>query len=236
MNQKCIRTVFLRRSEWFSILLLWSMALLSACKGTEIPDAALEDYAEAKQYYIQQNFDTSATVLLSITERYESFHQARFLLGKAYFMENRFSEAAEEFSKLIQGHPEHQDARLWHARSLMHLGQYEEAENSLLVMLSFAGEDPRIYRILGAASEAKEDYQKALEYYTRAAEFENSLGEVYLSIGRIYNRFRVYDKSLFYIEKALHVLPEDNLLYRPVLDLKKRVEEEIPGGTDASDK
>lgn len=207
---------------------LWGLAaLLAAACGSYAPSQAdLQAYLEARELYLKGDAEATIPRLEALVARAGNFHQARFLLGKALFLSNRHPEAARSFASLLKRYPRYADASLWRARALLAAGSLAEAEKTLTEAMAFSSEDPRFLHAAGSLWESRGDYQKALEYYQRAAVSGNELAETYLAIGKIYNRFRVYDKSLEYIDKSLGLLDEASLLHRPVVELKKRVQKE----------
>jgi len=217
-----------RHTRWSLLVpaLLFALVVLG-CGSSDPSENAIRAYLEAKELYLRGDVRGAVTQLETLVARAGRFHQARFLLGKALFMSGRQEEAAESFASLLKDYPRYADAALWHARALMASGSREEAEWALSEALAFSSEDPRFLYAAGSLWESRGEYQKALDYYQRAAVSGNEIGEIYLSIGKIYNRFRVYEKSLEYLDKCLGVLDQDSLLYRPVVELKARVQEEM---------
>jgi tetratricopeptide (TPR) repeat protein len=204
------------------------LALMTTACGSSAPSGRdVQAYFDAKELYLRGDTEAAVPQLEALTARAKSFHQARLLLGKALFMSGRHAEAAETFAALLREYPRYADASLWQARSLMAAGSLKEAEDALTEAMAYSSEDSRFLYAAGSLWECRGEYQKALDYYRRAAVAGDELGEIYLSIGKIYSRFRVYDKSLQYIDKCLSVLDEGSLLYRPVVELKARVQEEM---------
>jgi tetratricopeptide (TPR) repeat protein len=208
---------------------LWGLAalLIAACGSYAPSQGDLHAYLEARELYLKGDAEAAVPRLEALVSRARRFHQARFLLGKALFLSNRHPEAVRSFDSLLQRYPRYADASLWRARALLAAGSLAEAEEALTEALAFSSEDPRFLHAAGSLWESRGDYQKALEYYQRAAVSSNELAETYLAIGKIYSRFRVYDKSLEYIDRSLGLLDEASLLRRPVMELKKRVQKEM---------
>jgi tetratricopeptide (TPR) repeat protein len=216
-----------RHTRWRLVVpaLLFLLGVM-ACTDPSPSDSDLQAYLRAKELYLRGEVEQAADTLEKLTSRAGSFHQARFLLGKALFMAGRHDEAAGTFAALLEDYPRYADASLWHTRALVASGSLEEAERVLTEAMAFSSEDPRFLYAAGTLWEGRGEYQKALDYYQRAALSGNDLGEIYLSIGKVYSRFRVYEKSLRYIDKCLAVLEEGSLLYRPVVELRARIQEE----------
>jgi tetratricopeptide (TPR) repeat protein len=96
--------------------------------------------------------------------------EARFWLGSALGVANRYEEAVEQFKKVIQANPNHQDAYYNLGLTYYRLEKYSKAIETLEVGLAINPDNHPILFWLGKCYELIENPSEALRYYRRAIE------------------------------------------------------------------
>jgi serine/threonine protein kinase len=130
--------------------------------------------------------------------------------GKKYWQEKKYSEALDEFEKLLAREPGNPEAHFSLASVLKEQGRIDEAIVELEKTVSLESSDPRPYKSLGEIYEQRQDPGKSLRYYKEYLEKAPA--------GSDSQRIRQSVKEL---EARSQVLPRTEAKPVPLPDMKK---------------
>lgn len=202
------------------------VVLIASCRTKQLTTTQFQAYINAKNSYIQGDFDKSAEILDNEAFTVRQGHQALLLRAKCDFFRNDPKKAQDILQRLIRAYPGYTDAQIWLVRSFLAQEKFDEAKRTIETALEFNGDDPRLLQLMASIHESKEDYQKAFDYYSRTTLFADELGKAEISLAQLYYHFKQNDNALIHIKRAQSMVSDDNPLRRPLSALEKRISEE----------
>ena len=205
------------------IPLIW-VVFASCSRSPEFNEGTVQDYLAAKKLYTTGDLQKAEVKLQRLTVDSPYFYQGRFLLAKTYYYQKKTAMASEVLQRLLQDEPAHRDAELLYIRLLLGQDKIREAESRIDNLLSYDSEDPRLLYLKALTSQSREKTADTLHYLKQASLFAEEFARVYVDLGRIYY---IYDRrrdAEKHISTALHLLPENSFMYRPVSELLKKIQ------------
>ncbi|MBN2049760.1 MAG: tetratricopeptide repeat protein [Spirochaetales bacterium] len=192
----------------------------------EEPDKTeLDLYFRALKAYEEGNLSSAVYLAETLCNGNAGFFQARLLLARAYFFNDRYPEAEDQLRAVLKSEPACTDAHLWLLRTLVQEGRLEDAKNYGKGLLSLSSEDPRILGLLAGIARTQGDIQRALEYYKRALLFEEELALQRIELAKLYMQFFHPEEAAEHLKRSLVLLSPESPLYPTVLELSERCEE-----------
>ncbi|WP_028975357.1 tetratricopeptide repeat protein [Spirochaeta cellobiosiphila] len=216
------------KKKWIFILAISSLVfiVLGTILLLSSPQVKQEDishYFEAKKSYTIGDLSGSIKTLEVLNKKSPHFYQAKFLLGKCYYMTDQYEKSEKILTKLMKDNPSYLEAGVWLSRTYIQLNQIDEAQKEAENLLSYNSDDPRLLGLMGNILEKKGDLHKAIDYYQRATLYEEELAKNRLYLSQIYSRLGVYDKSLSELKKAKSLLENDSPLNKPIKVLQNKL-------------
>lgn len=202
------------------------ITLLGSC-SSGMTQEQVRVYTEAKTLYLEGELDGASELLKKVKFGTNRGHQGKLLEAKILFMKGKPDESEAITAKLVTRNPGYTEAQLWLARALLAQGKTEAAQNQLEKAMEYNPDDPRILYLMANSREILKDYQQALEYYSRAALYGEELARAEISLAQLYYRFNQDIQALTHIQKAKALLSDKSVVYRPLIELEKRISGEL---------
>jgi len=108
-------------------LLVFSLLILSAIPAFGAASAADTHMEEAKRAIENKDFTKAETILSAHMKHAEKDNEARFLLARVFSWQNKWTEALEQFDKLLLKKPDSADLLLARANTLEWMGLRKQA-------------------------------------------------------------------------------------------------------------
>ncbi|MBI1175653.1 MAG: tetratricopeptide repeat protein [Sideroxydans sp.] len=111
---------------------------------------------------------------LAVLKKYLAWNpdsrEVRLLYARTLLDQKQYAEARDEFRMLLKAHPENAELAFAVALLSMQMGEFDQAEQELRQALASGKQDQdTVYYYLGQLSEAKKDYDAALQQYRQVA-------------------------------------------------------------------
>jgi tetratricopeptide (TPR) repeat protein len=170
--------------------------------------------------FLDQNEDAIAYILKYIDQNPYSeiaWHQ----LGRLYYGLKKYNEALNAFDYATLIDDEFMGAFMEKAKSLERLKRYEEAIESYNETIRI--DDPTSYALLrmGKCFEKLGDEVQALKFYNKTVHEDPLLDKGWIAITDFYFRKKNYQKSLYYVNKALEIDGENKLYWKRFATINK---------------
>ncbi len=178
----------------------------------EIDAEALSNFLQARGSYSKGDLSTAEKEFRRLALNSPSFFQARLMLGKTLFLQEKTTAAEEVLVELLADFPAYREAQLWLLRCLYRSGRLEEAGVRLDALLAYDPQDPRLLYQRALVYEEREELEHALETLSKAALFREEFSRVFLDLGRLYHRFALSDPAVRNLETSLALLPEKSAM------------------------
>jgi tetratricopeptide (TPR) repeat protein len=204
------------------VLLLTVFGFLLACQPPGPTEAELQVFAEAKGAYVAGDWSRSAGLLSE--SRWDHFPQAKLLLGRSVFLEDRYEESLSIFQELHNSLPSYTEAGVWLARNHLAQENFDSAEAVILEQLDWSPEDPRLYNLLASIYESQGELDKALRAWEQVFRQESELAKANIALSQAYFRFGIEDRAQEYLDRAASLLDTENPLYALLLRAKENLQ------------
>ncbi len=117
---------------------------------------------------------------------------ARRRLAFLYFDNRQWSEAAEQFQRLLRESPREYEYRFHHAVSLFEMEELDLARDEFFRARELRRDAAETHYYLGRISLLREEYTTAVNRFTRALDYDGSQGRYYFYRGLAYFRQEDY--------------------------------------------
>lgn len=205
------------------VYLLIAAAVIFPCCSNQLDDEQLHAYSAALSDYYRGNYPDCESAALIIAEHTPSFHQARLLLAKALFMQNKFEESRKELSDLCGKYNIYTEAEKWYIRSLLQTGKDKKALEEINRVLAFDPENPDFLLLAASVHAGLGNLQEQIRFLAQVPVHADRIARAHLELARIYYSWLEHEKALAEIDLCLHYLPADHLLEQPVQKLRLRI-------------
>lgn len=205
---------------------------LSGCGEREIPKEILTAYSTAREAYAAGYLSKAEKVCSEILSRAKGFDQARMLLAKSLFFQDRAAEAEEQVRALLEKRPDYREADVLLIRLLLKTDRAAEARARIDNLLSVDPADPRLLYLRSLAAMEQEDLPMALACLKEASLFSDEYAQVFLDLAGLYYVNRLEGPAVRELEKALSLLSSESLLRRPVEELMDKIVETTASGAE----
>ena len=171
----------------------------------------------ANALYQSGQVDEAVESLVALGEMRPESILVHSSLGDMLRREERFSEAAEAYTRAIDL-IDQIEARHWvllytRAISFERMGEWELAEPEFRRVLEFVPDEPQVLNYLGySLIEKRSNLDEALDMIERAVEGEPDSGYITDSLGWAYYRLGRYEEAVPVMERAVELLPRDPIL------------------------
>lgn len=208
------------------LLLLAMLIVLNGCGREERRTDSLLEYVAAKSHYARGELDTAEALLRKCCRADPTLYQARLLLAKTLFFQERYEEAETLLVDLERRHPAYHESAIWLVRVRMQRGSMDRARIQLENLLSYDASDPRLCYLMAQVYLSRDDVENAIAFLERAALFADELAKIHLELGGIYYRFHRDERALREIRLALSILPDESPLRGPAIRMVEMMQSE----------
>jgi tetratricopeptide (TPR) repeat protein len=161
--------------------------------------------------------DEAAAHVKRVVDADPSDLEAVSALGNIYRAHDRFTEAAEAYSRGIATikDPSRADWRIYYYRgvSLERAKRWPEAEKDFEQALKINPEQPQVLNYLGYSwVDRGENLDKALGMIKKAVDLRPNDGYIVDSLGWAYFKLNRYDDAVEQLERAVELKPEDSVI------------------------
>jgi tetratricopeptide (TPR) repeat protein len=135
----------------------------------------------------------------------------RLALGQAYLLREMHQKALIEFSEVLRHDPNHIQANLGRAESLIGLGDAKKAIGPVKLVTEIEPENARAWEILGNAylHEQAQDFDKAQLAYRKALELNPSSRDAGVNLARALNYAKRVEEAITVLEAVRVKHPDD---------------------------
>tara|TARA_B100000959_G_scaffold287378_1_gene371574 strand:+ start:4073 stop:5755 length:1683 start_codon:yes stop_codon:yes gene_type:complete len=129
---------------------------------------------------------------------------AKLQLGRAYFKEEQYKKALDNFLRVTEEKPNYYGGFYWAGRSLMSLGRLNEADFFLKKSKNISPDNSHSYYQLGLISLWQENLENSEKYLQKAIAIEPQFWEAYYLLGLTYIKSDKPGQALEKLCKSLH--------------------------------
>jgi len=136
------------------------------------------------------------------------FWGAYYNLGTAYYNQQDYEQAMNQFNYIIDRFPSFELAYFGRGVTYLQQRRYQLAREDLKIYEEKRPDDFRAYHFLGSSSIALRRYAEAVTYLNKAAELNPSYAKTYFELGNAYFATNRYRRAIFYYNQALQFDPD----------------------------
>lgn len=133
-------------------------------------------------------------------------------IGRQYFVLENYKEALIAFDYAVLIDESFLGGYLEKAKTLEQLGKYQDAIDNYLITIELDDPTAYVYLRIGECYEKLEKLEAAVSYYKKAVHEDPLLDKGWILLTNLYFEQEHYQKSAYYLAKALKI-DEDNALY-----------------------
>src|SRR5262245_46691863 len=130
------------------------------------------------------------------------------------YKQGQFREAIAEFQRVLAEYPDHSDSWKFVGLAYYQLKDYKQAieplEKSLALKKKEGRNDPDLYRALGQAHVALNQYDRALPYFENLVRIQTNVSSNYYLLGVTYSNLNRADEAADAFQKAVKLDPKDS--------------------------
>jgi tetratricopeptide (TPR) repeat protein len=138
-----------------------------------------------------------------------NFWEASYNLGIAYFNDQDYNKALEQFDRIIAALPDFEKPYYGRALILYRRKDYPKAKSDFQKVIKYNPNDYKPYFYLGKISVNLKQYKGANKYLQKAAEINPDYSKIYLEMGNIYFKQHKYRGGIPHYKKAVELDPSD---------------------------
>ncbi len=188
-----------------AVLSVITAVFLQGCATTKPPESPDEQFKAGEQSFKKGNYGDAIEFWKKVKESYQSQElstQAEINIADAYFLDEKYIEAAGAYEDFRKMHPKHEKAGFaLYRQALSHYNQIKRIDtdqtpvkNALLILESYLKLYPGGENTAGVKEKIAQCRDKQLQY------------EIY--VGRFYYRTDKYPAAIARFEAALKTFPE----------------------------
>jgi len=138
-----------------------------------------------------------------------NFWEASYNLGIAYFNDQEYNKALEQFDRIIAALPDFEKPYYGRALILYRREDYVKAKSDFQKVINYNPNDYKPYFYLGKISNNLKQYKDANKYLQQAAEINPDYSKIYLELGNIFFTQQKYRGAIPHYKKAVELDPTD---------------------------
>jgi len=138
-----------------------------------------------------------------------NFWEASYNLGIAYFNDQNYDQALEQFDRIIAALPDFEKPYYGRALILYRRNDYANAKSDFQKVIQYNPNDYKPYFYLGKISINLDQFADAQKYLLKAAEINPDYSKIYLELGNIYFTQHKYRGGIPHFKKAVELDPLD---------------------------
>ena len=135
-------------------------------------------------------------------------YQARYLLARAYFAQDKGLMAVEELHDTLEVNADYTPSRNLLVQYYSRYGQWDAAEEELGVLLKRNPEDPSLLIALGDVKRMRGDLEAAKDAYRSVLDLPEGHGPALLRLGLLAEAAKDYSTAIGYYDKVLELHPK----------------------------
>jgi len=137
------------------------------------------------------------------------FWEAYYNLGIAYFNNQEYDNALQQFDIIIKSLPNFEKPYFGRALIYMRKGDNEKAKADFLKVTEFNPNDYKPYYYLGSVSVKQKQYKEADEFLKKAAELNPDYADIYAEMGNIYFNQGIFRQAVTHYKRAADLDPNN---------------------------
>ena len=157
---------------------------------------------------VKKDYGEAVKELKSILETYETMSQGYFLLGQAYFAQEKLLDAVPNYERVLAVRPDNIAARLQLAQTLLMLQRFPDALAQARLALKYDANLVQAYEIIAGANEARSEYTQARKAREKLLALRPDGILNALRLSWLYERGGETDKARQVLEQAAERSPE----------------------------
>jgi tetratricopeptide (TPR) repeat protein len=138
-----------------------------------------------------------------------NFWEASYNLGIAYYNDQDYNKALEQFDRIIAALPDFEKPYYGRALILYRRKDYVKAKSDFQKVIKYNPNDYKPYFYLGKISISLKQYKDANKYLHKAAEINPDYSKIYLEMGNIFFTQKKYRGGIPHYKKAVELDPTD---------------------------
>ncbi len=144
-------------------------------------------------------------LIVFITTKQTIFAQdieKNFELGRNLMVLSKWSDAANEFIKVLQKDPKHPDALFNVSLCYYYLQEYDSSDIFISKLIKQLPNQPDVNNLFGLVRLQKQDTNTAFKSFTKAIDLDKNFAEALLNRGKIYIEWKKYEEAYKDLSKA----------------------------------
>jgi tetratricopeptide (TPR) repeat protein len=137
------------------------------------------------------------------------FWEAYYNLGIAYFNEQDYNNALQQFDKIITSLPNFEKPYFGRALIYLRTNEYQKAKTDFIKVTQFNPNDYKPYYYLGQIGVILKQYADANKYLKKAAEINPDYGNTYFEMGNIFFNQNKHQLAIPHYKKAVELDPSN---------------------------
>lgn len=190
-------------------------------------DVDYEDYSSLYNilycFDMQEDYESAIRYLNSYIDLNPYCEVAWHQLGRQYFTLNMYKEALVAFDYSVIIDEAFIGGYLEKAKTLEQLKRYEEAIKNYLITIELDDPTAYVYVRIGECFEKINLIDSAIKYYKKAVHEDPLLDRGWILLTDIYYAEKDYQKSLYYIGKALQIDDANPLYWRKYANINLKI-------------
>jgi tetratricopeptide (TPR) repeat protein len=138
-----------------------------------------------------------------------NFWEAAYNLGIAYFNDQEYNKALEQFDRIIAALPAFEKPYYGRALILYRREDFAKAKSDFQRVIKYNPNDYKPYFYLGKISINLKQYKDATKYLQKASEINPDYSKIYLEMGNIYFIQKKYRPAIPHYKRAVELAPTD---------------------------
>ncbi|MBN1649671.1 MAG: hypothetical protein JW874_16650 [Spirochaetales bacterium] len=205
------------------ILTISCLLVFFASCSKQITVEQIAAFDQAQDDYYRTHYEVSETKTRDILKKNKNFYQARLLLAKNLYMQEKYRKSLKELEKLCKKYNIYPEAEKWYIRSLLQTGNSEQAISEIKMVLSYDPENLDFLTLAAGYYAGEKDLKSRIEMLSQIPLQSDKIARAHLELARIYYSYLDYDKALEQIDRCLRYLDDGHLLKKPVLELRQTI-------------
>ncbi len=148
---------------------------------------------------------------------------ARRLIGKAYYENDKFAESTEEFRRCIELLPDSAIDHFNLALVMMRAAEYEESLHMLDQARVLNPDLLGVYYIQGIAQKRRGEYEKAIESLKHVSARDPKCMGAYYNLGVCYKFLQRYEDAVSAFKRAVEITPQHPSSHYQLITLYRRL-------------
>lgn len=173
------------------------------------PDDASVVLSLADLYFQIEDYDKMEEACNATIEKDASLAMPHYLLAKKYNAQGDMINAVAQATQAIANKDDFDDAYLLRAQILFQMQQFADAEKDIDVILEANAESDDVMMMKAECCEALGKTDEAKEFYNKVIEFSPFTTKAYLNLGNILYKEGKNEEAAHIVEEGLKLAPDE---------------------------